>query len=179
MARIAESLSIADVLWIRPQWFEDDRGRFCEAFRQEWFPQRAWDAVQCNRSESRPHVLRGLHYHCRQADYWQVLHGALRIGLVDLRASSATYLQGELREVDAASGVGVFIPPGVAHGFYSLTQATLWYVVDQYYDGQDERGVRWNDPALALEWGCAAPILSARDAANPLWRDVGTAHRPQ
>ena len=64
---------------------------------------------------------------------------------------------------------GVFIPPGIAHGFYSVTDLTLIYVVDNYYDGADELGVAWNDPALGLDWQIpGTPILSERDMANPL-----------
>ena len=63
----------------------------------------------------------------------------------------------------------MFIPPGVAHGFYSVTDLTLIYVVDNYYDGADELGVAWNDPSLGLDWGLAhgvEPVLSERDATN-------------
>lgn len=179
MTRIAESRHIADVQFVMPQWFEDNRGRFCESFRKAWFPQRTWEAMQCNRSESAQHVLRGLHYHFRQVDYWQVLDGTIEIGLVDLRPSSPTYLQSELLQVAGDTGRGVYIPPGVAHGFYSMTRAVVMYIVDQYYDGRDELGVQWNDPDLGVAWSCASPILSARDRANPRWRDISPPQRPQ
>jgi dTDP-4-dehydrorhamnose 3,5-epimerase len=68
--------------------------------------------------------------------------------------------------------LGIFIPVGVAHGFITLTDATLTYIVDNYYDGADEYGVAWNDPDLALPWGVESPVVSSRDAANPQLRDI-------
>ncbi len=179
MSEIRPCAAIADVQVVHPRWFADQRGRFCETFRTEWFPQRSWQAMQCNRSESRAGVLRGLHYHFRQVDYWQLLAGTIEIGLADLRRSSPTFGQSTLLTVDADSGLGIYIPPGVAHGFHSLSPATLLYVVDQYYDGQDEHGVIWNDPELAIPWSTRNPVLSARDQANPAWQAVPADLRPQ
>jgi dTDP-4-dehydrorhamnose 3,5-epimerase len=66
----------------------------------------------------------------------------------------------------------VYIPPGVAHGFASLTDLTLTYLVDGYYDPSDELGVAWDDPDIGADWGVTDPILSARDAALPPRREV-------
>jgi dTDP-4-dehydrorhamnose 3,5-epimerase len=73
---------------------------------------------------------------------------------------------------------GLLIPSGVAHGFYALTAATLTYLVDNYYDGQDEHGVAWNDPTLAVPWGITDPILSARDRANLRLSEILPGQRP-
>ncbi len=178
MADIRESLFISGVQWIAPRWYEDSRGRFCESFRLEWFPGRAWGAVQCNRSESNENVLRGLHYHFHQVDYWQVLTGCIEVGLIDLRSQSPTYMRQEVRRLSAESATGLFIPEGVAHGFYSLQATTLLYLVDQYYDATDEFGVQWNDPDLGVAWNCIQPVLSDRDANNPRWTDIPLAQRP-
>ncbi len=179
MTEIQSCAEIADVQLVYPRWWTDSRGRFCETFRKEWFPQRSWQAMQCSRSESRAGVLRGLHYHFHQADYWQLLAGTIEVGLADLRRSSPTFGQTTLITVDSASGLGIYIPPGVAHGLHSLSPATLLYVVDQYYDGQDEHGVIWNDSALAIRWSTHHPILSDRDTANPEWQTVPEHLRPQ
>ena len=80
--------SIHGVLTVPLQAFGDDRGRFMETFRKEWFPQVNWDRMQSNRSDSKAGVLRGLHYHFKQIDYWYTTSGNIRIGLVDLRKSS-------------------------------------------------------------------------------------------
>ncbi|MFQ5418832.1 MAG: dTDP-4-dehydrorhamnose 3,5-epimerase family protein [Anaerolineae bacterium] len=168
MARIEESRLISGVYVVHLRPFGDTRGRFIETFRKEWFPQRSWDIVQTNRSDSAAGVLRGLHYHHHQVDYWYVANGRLRVGMVDLRPSSPTYLAAQTLEMGEENQIGVFLPVGVAHGFYALTDVTLTYIVDNYYNnGADENGVAWNDPALNLDWGLsAAPTLSGRDAAN-------------
>lgn len=167
MATIQESETIAGVYIVELDTFADQRGRFMETFRKEWFPQRAWENVQTNRSDSRQGVLRGLHYHFRQADYWYVVQGEIRAGLFDIRSDSPTYRAGQTVTMGGGRQIGLFIPPGVAHGFAALTNVTLTYVVDQYYDSSDEHGVAWDDPAAAIDWGLEQPILSDRDADNP------------
>ena len=139
-----------------------------ETFRKEWFPQRTWDVFQSNRSDSKQGVLRGLHYHHHQIDYWYVPKGDMRVGLVDIRASSPTYLNTQMIDIGKANELGLFIPIGVAHGFAALTDVTLIYIVDNYfYDGRDEHGVAWNDMAFNLDWGLNDPIISERDLKNP------------
>ncbi|GIV79529.1 MAG: dTDP-4-dehydrorhamnose 3,5-epimerase [Litorilinea sp.] len=172
MVEIVESDQIAGVKFVRLRAYSDERGRFMETFRKEWFPERSWEIVQCNRSDSEAGVLRGLHYHHRQVDYWHVTQGQIRVGLADLRVGSPTFGAVETVEVDAARPMGIFIPSGVAHGFLTLSPATLTYVVDNYYDGQDEKGVAWNDPTLGIPWGVQEPLLSPRDRQNPLLADI-------
>lgn len=156
---------------LRP--FSDERGRFTEIFRKEWFPQREWLNFQSNRSESKAGVLRGLHYHFNQVDYWYVASGRIRVGLVDLRDSSPGFKFTQTIDMDAADNRGLFIPVGVAHGFVALTDVTLLYIVDNYYDGADEYGLAWNDPDIRVSWGLDdEPVLSGRDASNPFLRDI-------
>lgn len=177
MPEIARA-SIDGVKFVQLKSFADERGRFLETFRTEWFPERTWQIVQTNRSDSKAGVLRGLHYHFKQVDYWYVPSGMIRVGLADLRPSSPTYLQSETIEIGDDNQMGVFIPCGVAHGFYALTNATLTYLVDNYYDGDDELGVAWNDPTLGVAWGVETPILSGRDQANALLREISPARLP-
>jgi len=173
MPEITASDIIADVKFTKLKAFGDERGFFMETFRKEWFPERTWDKVQTNRSTSQAGVLRGLHYHFHQVDYWYVIHGRVRVGLADLRSSSSTYKASQVIEIGDHNPMGVFIPVGIAHGFLSLTEVTLMYTVDNYYDGgKDEFGVAWNDPELAVDWGIEAPILSERDQVNPLFREL-------
>ena len=153
--------------------FEDERGRFMETFRKEWFPQRSWEKVQCNRSESKAGVLRGLHYHHHQIDYWHVTKGRLRAALVDIRRDSPTYLNSFVVEMGKRNEIGLYIPVGVAHGFFAITDVMLIYTVDNYFNGGlDERGVAWNDPAFKLDWGTDSPILSERDKNNRLLGNI-------
>ena len=176
MPDIQESSQIRDVQIVRLRGFEDSRGRFMETFRKEWFPERTWENLQANRSDSRANVLRGLHYHFHQVDYWYVPFGSLRAALLDLRPTSPTYLASQTIDMD--NELGLFIPVGIAHGFVALTDVTLMYVVDNYYDSTDEYGVRWNDPAINMPWGVENPILSDRDANNPLLADISQEHLP-
>jgi dTDP-4-dehydrorhamnose 3,5-epimerase len=177
MPTIHESPLITGVYIAQLRPFADERGRFIETFRKEWFPQRTWETIQSNRSDSKAGVLRGLHYHHHQVDYWYVQSGRIRAALYDLRPSSPTYRAAQTLEMDDQSGL--FIPIGVAHGFLALTDATLTYVVDNYYDGRDEFGVAWNDPDLGLDWGTSTPIISPRDQANPRLRDIPAATLPR
>lgn len=178
MPVISELARIAGVKVVDLKPFGDDRGRFIETFRTEWFPERSWAQIQSNRSDSIAGVLRGLHYHFRQVDYWYVLQGRIRIGLADLRRSSPTHGASAVLDVDDATPQGLFIPTGVAHGYLALTDATIVYVVDQFYNGNDEMGVAWNDPDLAVQWGVTHPFLSNRDQQNPRWRNLDPAKIP-
>ncbi|MEM6530278.1 MAG: dTDP-4-dehydrorhamnose 3,5-epimerase family protein [Chloroflexota bacterium] len=166
---------IAGVYTVPIRVFGDDRGSFAETFRREWFPFVDWTEMQTNRSISKAGVLRGLHYHLNQVDYWFLMSGKIRVGLADLRSSSPTYKAGATVEMDASSAepFGLFIPVGVAHGFVSLSDIVLTYTVNQYYgDGRDERGVAWNDPALGVGWDVESPILSGRDQKNRLLQNI-------
>ncbi len=179
MTEIQELNEIQGVYIARLKSFGDERGRFTETFRKEWFPQRSWDIIQTNRSDSKAGVLRGLHYHFRQVDYWYVAAGRVRAGLYDLRAGSPTVGTAHVIEMGETNGIGLFIPAGVAHGFVTLSDATLLYIVDNYYDGSDELGLAWNDPEVAMPWGVEAPLISARDAANPRLGDIPADKRPR
>jgi dTDP-4-dehydrorhamnose 3,5-epimerase len=179
MPQIQESTLIKDVQIVTLQPFIDERGRFMEVFRREWFPQRSWKIIQSNRSDSKAGVLRGLHYHFHQVDYWYVVNGKIRAGLADIRPDSPTYGATQAIEMGEENQLGVFIPVGVAHGFVTLTDATLTYVVDNYYDGADELGVAWNDPDLALPWDVETPTVSPRDAANPFLKDIRAGKLPK
>lgn len=167
MPQIEESTLIAGVYLVHLKPFADERGRFIETFRKEWFPGRNWESVQTNRSDSKASVLRGLHFHKKQVDYWYISQGKIRAALVDLRPESASYLVKQMITLDGDTPMGLYIPVGVAHGFVALTDCTLNYIVDNYYDSTDEFGLAWNDPQIALEWGVENPIVSGRDQNNP------------
>lgn len=179
MIEIENTDEIAGVQLVHLETYSDGRGRFMETFRKAWFPQRSWEIVQCNRSDSKAGVLRGLHYHHHQVDYWYVTNGRLRAALVDIRPDSPTYLGTKTIELGNEPQLGLFIPSGVAHGFAALTPVTLTYTVDNYYaGGNDEHGVAWNDPVFNLDWGVQNPLISERDARNPLLRHIPTDQLP-
>lgn len=144
----------------------DERGRFIETYRREWVP-GAREMLQSNRGDRQAGCVVGLHFHRRQADWWYVVEGTARVVLHDLRAGSPTDGETMVFDLMAEEPRGVYIPPGVAHGFASLTDVTLTYLVDGYYDPADELGVAWDDPAIGADWGVTEPVLSGRDRALP------------
>ncbi|MBO0713866.1 MAG: dTDP-4-dehydrorhamnose 3,5-epimerase family protein [Acidimicrobiales bacterium] len=176
MPRLAPE-AIVDVLVVEPEAHADDRGTFTETYRREWFP-LGREMVQANRSDKSAGSLVGLHYHLHQADYWFVTKGQARVVLHDLRVGSPTDHATMTLELDADSQRGVFIPPGVAHGFVALSDLTLVYLVDGYYNPDDELGVAWDDPEVAAEWGVADPVISRRDRSNPRRSELDPARRP-
>jgi dTDP-4-dehydrorhamnose 3,5-epimerase len=124
-----------------------------------------------------------LHYHLHQSDYWYVPYGSCRVVLHDLRTGSPT--DGATQVIDLGTQAdgshdhrGIFIPPGVAHGFASLTDMTITYLVDGYYNPADERGLAYNDPAVKADWGFANPILSKRDQDNPTRDNIDPQFQP-
>lgn len=163
----------------------DGRGSFRELWRASAFPALSPEEtgaprgaeprfVQANVSTSAEGVLRGLHYHRRQLDYWVVLAGRALVALVDVRplvegrAERATV---ETRELVADDWV--VIPAGVAHGFLALDPLELLYLVTNEFDNTDELGFAWDDPAVGVPWPAipgtpdGRPILSDRDRSNP------------
>ncbi|SRR5579875_35680 len=166
MASIRPSKEIEGVVIVDPDPHGDSRGRFVEAYRREWIP-GSREMLQANRSEKVAGSVVGLHYHLHQADYWYVLRGTARVVLHDLRRGAPTAGATLVLELTGDQDRGLYIPPGVAHGFAARSDLLLWYLVDRYYDPQDELGVAWDDPTLGIDWGVADPIVSARDRANP------------
>jgi dTDP-4-dehydrorhamnose 3,5-epimerase len=168
----------------------DERGAFRELWRASAFggiatadagaePGALPSFVQANLSSSASGVLRGLHVHRRQLDYWTVASGRAFVALADLRpmlhgGASAPLV--ETRELVADEWV--VIPAGVAHGFLALGPLELLYLVTNEYDGSDELGFAWDDPSAAVPWPDVPdgpdgrPILSDRDRSNPSLPDL-------
>jgi dTDP-4-dehydrorhamnose 3,5-epimerase len=162
----------------------DVRGAFTELWRASAFDARAGTFVQANLSTSSPGVLRGLHLHQRQLDYWIVVGGRAFVALVDARKlveGSDEPAAIETRELKANEWV--VIPPGVAHGFLAIEALQLVYLVTNEYDGSDELGFAWDDPAVGVRWPLVSasvdgrPIVSERDASNPTLADLVTGLR--
>ena len=152
----------------------DDRGYFARTWCKREFEERGLETalVQCSVSHNlRRHTLRGMHWQasphgevklvrCSRGGIWDVI--------IDLRPESPTYLRHVGLELTAESGRALYIPEGVAHGFLTLAEnSEVFYQMSAYYEPTFARGVRWNDPALALEWPVSTPILHPRDAAYP------------
>jgi dTDP-4-dehydrorhamnose 3,5-epimerase len=177
MPTVTESDVIKGVFVVVPDVHGDVRGRFIETYRREWFP-HGREMLQGNRGDRRAGAITGLHYHLHQADYWYVPFGRARVILHDLREGGPTDGATLGLELSDENHLGVFIPPGVAHGFAALTDMTITYLVDNYYNPADELGVAWDDPDVDADWGVTDPVLSGRDQANPRRKDLPAGRRP-
>src|SRR6185295_12804283 len=133
MATVTESDVISGVYIVDPSIHGDERGYFVETYRRQWFP-AGREMIQGNRGDRQAGAIVGLHYHLHQADYWYVPFGTARVVLHDLRAGSPTEGATWSGDLSGESHRAVFIPPGVAHGFASLTNMTITYLVDGYYN---------------------------------------------
>ena len=177
MPTVSESAEIAGVFIVTPDVHGDERGRFIETYRRSWFP-LGREMVQGNLSQKQAGAVVGLHYHLHQADYWLVPQGRARVVLHDLRDGSPTEKATLMLEIGEHDNRGVFIPPGIAHGFAALTDMTITYLVDGYYNADDELGVAWDDPEIGADWGVTEPVLSKRDQTNPLRNEIPAGRQP-
>lgn len=166
---------IPDVLILEPKVHGDTRGFFVETFNQREFAVATGlevNFVQDNHSRSRRGVLRGLHYQlapCAQGKLVRVARGAIFDVAVDIRPDSITYGRWVGVRLDDVQHRQLWIPPGFAHGFLALSEEVdVIYKVTEYYSPQHERSIRWDDPAIAIQWPLdgMSPILSEKDAAG-------------
>ena len=164
--------AIPEVLILEPRVFGDDRGFFFESFNRQAFRDATGvdiEFVQDNHSRSTRHVLRGLHYQRApraQGKLVRVVHGAVFDVAVDLRRDSSTFGRWFGATLSADNKKQVWIPPGFAHGFLTLSDvAEVLYKATDYYAPEHERCIVWNDPLVGIEWPLTAePILSTRDS---------------
>lgn len=150
----------------------DERGSFTELWRASQTASLGGETfVQCNLSRSRAGVLRGMHFHLRQADLWLLVDGRAVAATTDLRVGVAA---GEPRSqvLPLEPGDALYIPRRVAHGFLALTDIMLVYLVSQEYDASDELGFAWDDPEAGIDWPQPPAVVSARDRANPPLREA-------
>ena len=162
--------AIPDVLILEPKVFWDDRGFLFESFNQQTFQNLTGikaNFVQHNHSKSAANVLRGLHYQIEQAQgkLVRVTSGEVFDVAVDIRRQSATFGKWVGALLSGDNKRQIWIPPGFAHGFVVLKDNTEFlYKTTDYYAPQYERCIRWDDPAIGVEWPVTqSPILSAKD----------------
>jgi len=173
MAFTFEPLKIRDVVVVRPERHLDDRGFFKEVYREDAFAEAGITArfVQDNVTLSVHGVLRGLHYQlppAAQGKLVGVVRGRIFDVAVDLRVGGPTYGKWVSRILDVDRGELLWVPPGFAHGYCVLSEtADVMYKVTAPYRPELSRGLRWNDPALGIQWPVADPILSDADQRQP------------
>ncbi|MDP9345853.1 MAG: dTDP-4-dehydrorhamnose 3,5-epimerase [Actinomycetota bacterium] len=166
-------------LLLQPQFFGDDRGFFCETFRRSDMMALGIEEemVQDNHSRSVRGVVRGMHFHVGRGVTKLVRcgRGAIADVLVDLRADSSNYRRWESFELSDENLRILYVPVGFGHGFCVVSDvADVFYKQDRYYDAAVERGIRYDDPAIGIEWPLPVADLqiSARDAEAPLLADI-------
>lgn len=166
-------LKIADVILIESKIFSDDRGFFCETFKASDFAKAnlPTNFVQDNFSFSKKNVVRGLHYQknpTAQGKLVSVIKGSVWDVAVDIRPESPTFKKWVAAELNDQNHFMLYIPPGFAHGFITLTEDVhLLYKCTNEYNPQTDAGIRWNDPDIGIKWPVSNPIISEKDAALP------------
>ncbi len=171
--------TIPDLLIIEPKVFGDERGFFYESFNRRKFAELTGhdaDFVQDNHSRSAHGVLRGLHYQIQHAQgkLVRAVQGTVLDVAVDIRKSSSTFGQHVTVELSAENKRMLWIPAGFAHGFVVLSEtAEFLYKTTDYWYPEHERSIRWNDPALAIDWHLQdQPLVSGKDAQGKLFKDA-------
>lgn len=171
--------AIPDVVVIEPRAFGDDRGWFMETYKRSEFEANGIRAEfrQDNHSRSTAKgVLRGLHYQkdpAAQGKLVRCLVGAIYDVAVDVRKGSLTYGRWAAAELSAEDRKMLWVPPGFAHGFCTLTDVSeVVYKATAEYSAPHDRGIRWNDPAIGVTWPVKSPMLSPKDAQAPLLADA-------
>ena len=170
-----EKTAIPDVLILTPKVFVDDRGFFLESYNQNIFKDAgiSLEFVQDNHSKSSQGVIRGLHFQKKkpQGKLVRCIQGEILDIVVDIRLNSLTFGSVLTVKLNQENKKQVWVPPGLAHGFSVLSEtAEILYKVTDFYDPEDEAGIRWNDPELAIDWQVKNPQLSKRDQDLPLFQ---------
>lgn len=175
---IVTDTALPGVKLIEPRVFGDDRGFFLESWNSRNFADAGLDLtfVQDNHSRSARGVLRGLHYQLGnpQGKLVRCVAGSVFDVAVDIRRSSPHFGGWVGYELSEANKRMLWVPPGFAHGFVVTSEsADFLYKVTTLYSPADERGIRWNDPAIGVDWPIdGAPTLSGKDAVAPLLADA-------
>lgn len=169
---------------IEPQVFGDSRGFFYESYNAAKYREAGIDRkfVQSNVSRSARGVLRGLHYQWPrpQGKLVSVLEGEVYDVAVDIRHGSPTFGQWAGVMLTAENHRHFWVPEGFAHGFCVLSEyATFSYQCTDLYDAKADGGIRWNDPAIGIDWPLSQPLLSDKDGKTPLLADVPPNRLPE
>ena len=173
---IFRSTPLGGAFVLELECWEDERGFFARSFCQKEFAEHGLNPriAQCNVSfNAKCGTLRGMHYQARPHEEVKVVRctqGAVWDVIVDLRRDSPTFKRWHGVELSAANRLALYIPEGFAHGFQTLADASeLLYIMSEFYDAGASRGVRWDDPAFAIQWPLPDPRMSERDSNFPLF----------
>lgn len=167
---------IPDIILVKPNVIEDHRGFFMESYHIEKFKNGGINCtfVQDNHAKSVQNTLRGLHFQVQypQAKLLRCLKGKVFDVAVDIRQDSPYFGKWVGEELSEENRYQLYIPEGFAHGYYVMSEtAEIAYKCSEIYHPQDEQGIRWNDPEIAINWPSQNPILSEKDKALPMMAD--------
>lgn len=168
---------IPDIRIIDPAVFEDDRGYFKETFRESMLKESGLHArfVQDNISSSVKDTIRGLHYQLErpQIKLIQCIQGEILDVAVDVRQNSPTFGNYVAVKLSDKNHRLLYIPEGFAHGFSVLSdKAVIHYKCSEYYHKPSERGIRWDDPLIRIQWDVSRPVISDKDRKQPLFSSL-------
>ncbi len=166
------NFDIEGVIEIIPDIYNDIRGHFLETYNKDKFLEKGlhFNFVQDNQSFSRKNVLRGLHFQVpphAQGKLVRVIQGSALDIAVDIRENSPTRGRYIACVLEGSKNNMLYIPPGFAHGFLALTDTILFYKCTYIYVKESERGIRWNDPELQIDWKIQDPLISEKDSNLP------------
>lgn len=174
-----QKTTIEGLFLITPKVFKDQRGFFLESYSDKFFKSVGITTVfvQDNHSRSEPSgVLRGLHFQkppFAQCKLIRVIQGSIYDVAVDLRKNSPTFGKWLGFELTSTNFNMLLVPQGFAHGFCTLVPGTeVQYKVDNFYSPEHDSGIRWNDPDLNIPWPVKEPVLSAKDAVLPFFKEL-------
>ncbi|MCB1195902.1 dTDP-4-dehydrorhamnose 3,5-epimerase [bacterium] len=175
--------SIPEVIIIEPDIYKDHRGFFAETYRNNSYCENGINQpfVQDNHSHSKQNVLRGLHYQLKhpQGKLVTALTGEIFDVAVDIRRGSPTFGKWIGVLLNSTNKRQLWIPSGFAHGFYVISQtADVLYKCTGYYVPEDDFGIRWDSPELAIDWHCQQPILSDKDRLYPTLKEMPESKLP-
>ncbi|HEY7699059.1 MAG TPA: dTDP-4-dehydrorhamnose 3,5-epimerase [Vicinamibacteria bacterium] len=171
----ASATDLPGLIVFEPVRHEDERGLLVETFKESAYREAGLDAafVQDNLSVSHRGVLRGLHFQRRQGKLITVVEGEVQDVAVDIRPDSTTFGRWIGLTLSGGNHRQIYIPPGFAHGFLVRSErAYVWYKTTDVYRPEEQGGILWNDPDLAVDWDIPDPVVSDRDRLHPLLRDV-------
>ena len=175
---------IEDILIINPKINNDARGYFLESCRDSIFEQLGYSIrfVQDNQVKSSKGALRGLHYQLNspQGKLVWVSQGSVLDIAVDIRTNSPTFSKYFSKILDDENHTRLYIPPGFAHGYYVISEKSIFhYKCTNYYDPDDEFGILWNDPLLRIDWPEGKKNISKKDLDLPLLSKVNPKNLPR
>ena len=169
------------VLLLKPKVYKDERGYFYESFNQKTFNDVVGEKiefVQDNQSSSQKHTLRGLHFQAppfAQGKLVRVVQGAVIDLIVDIRKNSPTYGQTLTVELQAENHEILWVPPGFAHGFYTLADHTIFqYKCSNFYNKESEGDILWSDAAFDFQKQFKNQILNEKDKIAPVFNQLNS-----